>query len=284
MMRLQTLQHLQRVSFKDFLPLGGDHAIAVLLGVARIGPLPDGRRVVDVAVRVTGHEGVRVACGSLDVQTNLNGQFSRERHKFEVSDAQRTHLHVEGARLGGVDFRLVHLEQCQVCIQPRQLFHDLDVLQIGLDLGAILGIETHQVVAIELPVVQVSLRVGRRKLGVQSLLDEKRKECFEVDIRALQGSHEPGTSGFARDFVTSPYGRWIMLMAAGWSVLLVTGALSGYWYKAILTKKLPYSAGLRDLEEKRAAQEHVTLWQDRFYYLNVVAASLAALGGAMAKF
>jgi len=41
---------------------------------------------------------------------------------------------------------------------------------------------------------------------------------------------------------------------------------------------------LRDLEEKRAAQEWVTIWQDRFYYLNVVAAVLAALGGAMAKF
>ena len=73
-------------------------------------------------------------------------------------------------------------------------------------------------------------------------------------------------------------------MASAWFVLLITGTLSGYWYQAILTKKLPYSAGLRDLEEKRAAQEWVTLWQDRFYYLNVVAAVLAALGGAMAKF
>jgi hypothetical protein len=106
-----------------------------------------------------------------------------------------------------------------------------------------------------------------------------------------------GITGFARlwlmgqlpmaltlDFVTGPYGRWIALMTLSWFVLLITGSLSGYWYQAVLTKKLPYSAGLRDLEEKRAAQERVTLWQDRFYYLNVVAAVLAALGGAMAKF
>lgn len=86
------------------------------------------------------------------------------------------------------------------------------------------------------------------------------------------------------DFLTGSYGRWIGLMAVSWFTLLITGILSGYWYQAILTKKLPYSAGLRDLEEKRAAQEWVTLWQDRFYYLNVVAAVLAALGGAMAKF
>ena len=82
-----------------------------------------------------------------------------------------------------------------------------------------------------------------------------------------------------------PQGIPLMVcFAAAWFVLLITGTLSGYWYQAVLTKKLPYSAGLRDLEEKRAAQERVTLWQDRFYYLNVVAAVLAALGGAMAKF
>jgi hypothetical protein len=89
---------------------------------------------------------------------------------------------------------------------------------------------------------------------------------------------------FTAEFMTGPYGRWIVLMAVAWAALLVTGTLSGYWYTAVLTKKLPYSAGLRDLEEKRAAQERVTMWQDRFYYLNVVAALLAALGGAMAKF
>lgn len=89
---------------------------------------------------------------------------------------------------------------------------------------------------------------------------------------------------FTGEFVTGPYGRWIVLMATAWSVLLVTGALSGYWYQAILTKKLPYSAGLRDLEEKRAAQERVSLWQERFYYLNMAAALIAALGGAMAKY
>src|ERR1700693_5312783 len=55
-------------------------------------------------------------------------------------------------------------------------------------------------------------------------------------------------SFFSRDFVTGPYGRWIVLMALSWFVLLITGTLSGYWYQVILTRKLPYSAGLRDLE------------------------------------
>jgi hypothetical protein len=86
------------------------------------------------------------------------------------------------------------------------------------------------------------------------------------------------------DFLAGPYGRWIALMILGWSFLMVTGALSGYWYQAVLTKKLEYSAGLRELEEKRAAQERITLWQDRLYYWNVVAAVLAALGGALTKF
>ncbi len=106
-----------------------------------------------------------------------------------------------------------------------------------------------------------------------------------------------GLSGFTRlwlmgnlqsllslEFLTGPYGRWIALMATSWLFLLVTGGLSGYWYKFVLTKKMSYSAGLRDLEESRAAQEYVTLWQDRFYYMNVVAAVLAALGGAMTKY
>lgn len=86
------------------------------------------------------------------------------------------------------------------------------------------------------------------------------------------------------DFIMGPYGRWIALMILGWSFLMVTGVLSGYWYQAVLTKKLEYSAGLRELEEKRAAQERISLWQDRLYYWNVVAAVLAALGGALTKF
>lgn len=106
-----------------------------------------------------------------------------------------------------------------------------------------------------------------------------------------------GISGFCRlwlmgnlasllsaEFLIGPYGRWIALMAVSWLFLLVTGGLSGYWYKFVLTKKMPYSAGLRDLEESRAAQEYVTMWQDRFYTVNVIAALLAALGGAMTKY
>jgi hypothetical protein len=106
-----------------------------------------------------------------------------------------------------------------------------------------------------------------------------------------------GVSGFVRmwvigqlpnlvyaDFLTNPYGRWIALMIVAWLFLVVTGTVSGYWYQTVLTRKLPYSAGLRDLEEKRAAQELVSKWQERLAYFNLTAALLAALGGAMARF
>ncbi|MGH7804961.1 MAG: hypothetical protein ACREQJ_11485 [Candidatus Binatia bacterium] len=89
---------------------------------------------------------------------------------------------------------------------------------------------------------------------------------------------------FSVAFLISPYGRWVWLMALAWLVLFVVGLLSAHWYLNVLSTKLEYSAGLRDLEEKRQEQERVTWWQDRLYYVNVVTAFLAALGGAMARF
>jgi len=89
---------------------------------------------------------------------------------------------------------------------------------------------------------------------------------------------------FTWEFLAGPYGRWIGLMFFAWFVLVLTGALSGYFYQNVLTKKLPYSAGLRDLEERRAAQEKVSRFQERLAYLNLTAAVLATLGGAMARF
>lgn len=76
--------------------------------------------------------------------------------------------------------------------------------------------------------------------------------------------------------------RWTALMASSWLMLAITGTLSGIWYGTILTKKLPYAAGLRDLEERRAAQAKVSAWQDRLAYINLALAILAAFGGIMA--
>ena len=67
--------------------------------------------------------------------------------------------------------------------------------------------------------------------------------------------------------------EWTALMAFSWLLLLITGTLSGFWYGTILTKKLPYSAGLRDLEERRAAQAKVSAWQDRLAYINLTLAT-----------
>ena len=77
--------------------------------------------------------------------------------------------------------------------------------------------------------------------------------------------------------------KWTALMAYSWLMLFFTGTLSGFWYGTILTKKLPYAAGLRDLEERRAAQVKVAAWQDRLAYINLTLAILAALGGIMAS-
>jgi len=88
---------------------------------------------------------------------------------------------------------------------------------------------------------------------------------------------------FSSDFIRDPRLEWTALMAFAWLMLLITGTLSGIWYGTILTKKLPYSAGLRDLEERRAAQAKVSAWQDRLAYVNLTLAILAAFGGIMAS-
>jgi uncharacterized membrane protein len=89
---------------------------------------------------------------------------------------------------------------------------------------------------------------------------------------------------FSRFALEVPKLRWTCLMAGAWLLLLITGTLSATWYRTILTRKLPYSAGLRDLEERRAAQAKVSLWQDRLAYINLGLAVLAALGGILASY
>jgi hypothetical protein len=88
---------------------------------------------------------------------------------------------------------------------------------------------------------------------------------------------------FSKDLAQDARVEWTALMAFSWLMLLCTGTLSGYWYRTILSKKLPYSAGLRDLEERRAAQAKVSAWQDRLAYINLTLALLAAFGGIMAS-
>src|ERR1019366_3933216 len=70
-----------------------------------------------------------------------------------------------------------------------------------------------------------------------------------------------GITGFSRAWLIGEISLlfltealWTALMAFSWLMLLITGTLSGVWYGTILTSKLPYAAGLRELEERRAAQ------------------------------
>jgi hypothetical protein len=90
-------------------------------------------------------------------------------------------------------------------------------------------------------------------------------------------------SGRTLAFWTSPYGWRLALMITAWLILVVTGALSAYWYRTVLTRKLPFAAGLRDLEERRAAQARISAIQDRLAYVNFSLTIAAALGGALLR-
>ena len=86
---------------------------------------------------------------------------------------------------------------------------------------------------------------------------------------------------FTLGYITSRPGMRIWLMFLSWFVLVITGTLSLVWYERVLAKKLPYTAGLRQLEERRAAQEKVSAWQERMNYVNVTIGILAVLGGTL---
>jgi uncharacterized membrane protein len=88
---------------------------------------------------------------------------------------------------------------------------------------------------------------------------------------------------FKWSFMSTRYGSRIWVMFFAWFVLVITGALSLAWYERVLAKKLPYTAGLRALEERRAAQEKVSAWQERMNYVNVTIGLVAVLGGSMFK-
>jgi hypothetical protein len=84
-------------------------------------------------------------------------------------------------------------------------------------------------------------------------------------------------------FWTSGYGWRLGLMFVSWLGLVCTGTLSAVWYRRVLKPKLPYTAGLRELEERRAAQQRVAAWQDGLAYANLALALLALLGGALLR-
>lgn len=87
------------------------------------------------------------------------------------------------------------------------------------------------------------------------------------------------TIGFLTDSWKIAVPLWLMFVS--WFVLVITGTLSAVWYEKILAKKLPYSAGLRDLEERRAAQEKISAYQERLNLLNTALGALAVLGGSL---
>ena len=99
----------------------------------------------------------------------------------------------------------------------------------------------------------------------------------------LQYTHLLGKMFNWSEFVSTKYGARIWLMFISWFVLVITGTLSLAWYEKVLARKLPYTAGLRDLEERRAAQQKISDWQERMNYVNVTIGILAVLGGSFAR-
>ncbi len=84
-------------------------------------------------------------------------------------------------------------------------------------------------------------------------------------------------------FWTTSFGWRLGLMLVTWAILMVTGSLSAWWYRRVLTRKLPLRAGLRDLEERRAAQQRVSSWQEWLAFVNFGLGVLAVLGGALLR-
>jgi hypothetical protein len=99
----------------------------------------------------------------------------------------------------------------------------------------------------------------------------------------LSYNHLLWSKFFSWSFISTRYGSRIWLMFLSWIVLVVTGTVSLAWYEKVLARKLPYTAGLRQLEERRAAQEKVSAWQERMNYVNVTIGILAVLGGSFFK-
>lgn len=89
---------------------------------------------------------------------------------------------------------------------------------------------------------------------------------------------------FSIQALLEPRLRWMSVMAGSWLILAIAATASAFWFRTVLTAKLPYSAGLRELEEQRAAQERLSRWQDWLAYINLSLAIIAALGGIMGTF
>ncbi len=84
----QPADKLAGLGLVNLLPLWGEEAVAVLLGTADIAQLFCGRRVVDVAVGVAGHEGEVMRRCLLDVEADADGQLAGEGRQHKVANTQ----------------------------------------------------------------------------------------------------------------------------------------------------------------------------------------------------
>ncbi|MDT7944654.1 MAG: hypothetical protein RQ985_08960 [Dehalococcoidia bacterium] len=105
-----------------------------------------------------------------------------------------------------------------------------------------------------------------------------------------------GVTGFLRlarlrlldDFVTlsllhTAYGRWLGLMVLSWLLWIVAAAAQTFWFRPMLLRKLPYGAGLRELERRRALLARISSWQERLSYFTLALAIAALVAGGFIR-
>ena len=105
-----------------------------------------------------------------------------------------------------------------------------------------------------------------------------------------------GVTGFLRlarlnlldDFVTfqlmdTAYGRWLGLMVLAWLLWVVAAAVQTFWFRPLLLRKLPYGAGLRELERRRAMLARISSWQERLSYFTLALALAALVAGGLIR-
>jgi hypothetical protein len=94
-----------------------------------------------------------------------------------------------------------------------------------------------------------------------------------------------GTLGSLLDpaFWITAYGWRLAIMLVGWAGLLVTGGLSAWWSVTVMERKLPYTAGLQALEERRQAQQRISDIYEWLAWVNLGLALAATIGGTLIR-
>ena len=93
--------------------------------------------------------------GFLDIQADIDGEFTGECDQNKIADAQAGHLDLHRFAAGGEIGFLMFAQQSQIGLHAGQLLHDHDVVEILPDVSAVGLVKPVEVVAVFQPVGQV---------------------------------------------------------------------------------------------------------------------------------